>query len=58
MQIKTPMSYHYTLFRIAFKKIVVTPNAGVRCRETKLSHIAGENVKWYSCSGEYFGNSF
>lgn len=53
MQIKSSMSYWYTLLEWLKKKKVLTPNAGGRCRETKLSHTAGENIKGYSCCGEY-----
>ena len=39
------------------KKKVTTPNAGKDVEKLDYSHIAGGNVKRYSYSGKWFGNS-
>ena len=30
----------------------------VTAEKSKLSYVTGQNVKWYSHSGKYFGSSF
>ena len=59
MQIKTTMSYHLTLVRMAIIKInLQTINVlGEDLEKRKSSNTVGGNVNWYSHYGELYGDS-
>ena len=59
MQIKTTMSYHLTLVRMAIIKInLQTINVlGGDLEKRKSSNTVGGNVNWYSHYGELYGDS-
>ena len=46
------MRQHSYLLECPRARVLTTPNAG---EQQKLSHIAGENAKWYGHSGKKFG---
>jgi len=59
MQIKTTMSYHLTLVRMAIIKInLQTINVlGEDLEKRKSSNTVGGNVNWCSHYGELYGDS-
>ena len=57
MQIKTTMSYHFTVVRIAITKSLQTINAEEGLPKRKLSYRVGGNVNWYIHYGEQYGGS-
>ena len=58
MQIKTTMSYHLILVRMAIIKInLQTINVGEDLGKRKSSNTVGGNVNWYSHYGELYVDS-
>ena len=56
MQIKTTISYHLTLIRMAIIKKSTKTSAGIDV-EKRESYMAGGNVYWYSHYGEQYGGA-
>ena len=57
MQIKTTMSYHLTLVRMAIIKNLQTINAGEGLEKRELSYPVNGNVNWCSHYGEKYDGS-
>ena len=56
MQVKTTMSYHLTLVRMAIIKKSIN-NAGEGVEKMEPSCTVGGNVNWYSHCGRQYGDS-
>ena len=57
IQIKTTMSYHLTLVRMAIIRNLQTVDAGEGVEKRELSYAIGVNVNGYSHYGEQYGGS-
>ena len=57
MQIKTTMSYHLTLVRMAIIKNLQTINAGESVEKRESSYTVGGNANWDSQYKEQCGDS-
>ena len=58
MQVKTAMSYHLTLIRMAIIKKSTNNKCWRGCGERERSYTVGGNVNWYSHYGRWYGESF
>lgn len=57
LRIKTTMTYHHTVIRIAKKlRTLAIPDAGEDAKEQELSLTAAENAKWDSHFGREIGS--
>ena len=57
LNIKTTMSYHLMLVRMATIKNLQTISAGEDVEKREPSYIVGGNANWYSHYGEQCGGS-
>ena len=55
MQIKTTVSYNFTLVRMAIIKNLKIINAGEGVEKRKPSYTVGGNVTWYNHYGKQYG---
>ena len=57
MHIKSSMTYHLTLVRMAIMKKSINNKCWRRCGKRERSHPIGGNVIWYSHYGRRYGDS-
>ena len=53
MQLKSPRSYHLTLFRMAISKRPQITGVGDSTEKREPFYTIGGNVNWYNCYGEW-----
>lgn len=54
MQIKTIIRYDFTPIRMAIIKKIENSKYWQGCGEIRTLRIAGGNVKWHICCGEWY----